>query len=73
MLNDLSLAQEERRLHGEQWIFQQDNAAIHNASLTKEYQFETKIRLLDHSACFADLNPVENWWGLIVANVYERG
>ena len=33
MLNDLSLAQE-RRLCGE-GIFQQDNAAIHNASITK--------------------------------------
>ena len=30
MLNDLSL------LCGEGWIFQQDNAAVHNASITKK-------------------------------------
>ena len=36
MLNDLFLAQEDRRLCGEEWIFQQDNTAIHNASKTKK-------------------------------------
>ena len=46
MLNDLSRAQEGRRLCGEEWIFQQDNAAIHNASITKKYLLEQKIRLV---------------------------
>ena len=36
MLNDLSLAQEGRRLCGEGWIFQQASAAIHKASVTKK-------------------------------------
>ena len=36
MLNDLSLTQE-RRLCGIEWIFQQDNAVTHNASITKKY------------------------------------
>ena len=67
MLNDLFLAQEEHCLHGEEWIFQQDNAAIHNASITKKYFLEQKIRLLDHPACF----PIENLCGLIIAKVYE--
>ncbi len=31
MLNDLSLAQEGRRLCEEEWIFQQDNGAIYKA------------------------------------------
>ena len=34
ILNDLSLAQKGRHLCGEEWIFQQDNAAFHNASIT---------------------------------------
>ena len=51
ILNDLSLAQEGRRLCEEEWIFQQDNAAIHNAPIAKKYWLEQKIRLLDHSAC----------------------
>ena len=73
MLNDLSLAQEGRRLCGEEWIFQQDNAAIHNVSITKKYLLEQKIRLCDHPACSSDLNPIENLWGLIVTKVYEGG
>ena len=69
MLNGLSLAQE---CEGE-WIFQQDNAAIHNASITKKYLLEQKIRLFDQPACSPDLNPIENLWGLIIAKVYEGG
>ena len=71
MLNELSFAQEGRRLCGEEWIFQQDNAAKHNASITKKYLLEQKIRLRDHPACSPDL--IENLWGLIVAKVYEEG
>ena len=44
MLNDLPLTQERRRLRGEEWLFEQDNAAIHNASITKKYLFEQKIK-----------------------------
>ena len=73
MLNDLSLTQEVRRLCGEEWIFQQGIAAIHNASMTKKYLLEQKIRLLHRPACSPYLNPIENLWGLIVAKVYEGG
>ena len=73
MLNDFSLTQEEHCLCGEEWIFQQDNTVIHNASITKKYLLEQKIRLLDHPACPPDLNPIENLWGLIVAKVDEGG
>ena len=70
MLNDLSLAQKGCHL-SEECIFQQDNAAIHNASITKQYLLEHKIRLLDHPACSPDLIPIEYLWGLIVAKAYE--
>ena len=73
ILNDLSLAQEVCRLCGEGWIFQQDNAAIHNASITKKYLPVQKIRLLDHPGCSPDLNPIENLWRFIVAKAYEGG
>ena len=42
MTHDLSLVQEGRRLCEEEWIFQQDNAAIHKASITKKYLLEQK-------------------------------
>ena len=51
ILKDLSLTQEGHHLCGEEWTFQQDNAAIHNASITKKYLLEQKIRLLDHPTC----------------------
>ena len=54
-------------------FFKQDNAAIHNATITKKYLLEQKIRLLDHPACSPDLSPQENLWGLIVAKVGEGG
>ena len=73
VLNDLSFAQEGHRLCGEEWIVQQDNAAIHNASITKRYFLEQKIRLFDHPAYAPDLNPKENLLGLIVEKGYEGG
>ena len=54
-------------------IFQQDNAAIHNASITNKYLLEQKIRHLDNPDCSPDLSPIENLWGLIVAKGYEEG
>ena len=45
MLNDLSVTQKEHHLCGEEWIFQQDNAAIHNASITKKYLFDKKNKI----------------------------
>ena len=72
MLNDLSLAQE-HRLCGKEWILQQDNAAIHNASITKKYSLEEKKRLLDHPAGLPHLSPIVNLWGLINAKVNGEG
>ena len=47
------------------------SAAIPNASITKKYLLEQKIRLLDHPEYSPDLNHIENSWGLIVVKVYE--
>jgi len=40
-------------LCGDGWVFQQDNAAVHNAQ-------ENSVSLLDHPASSHDLNPIEN-------------
>ena len=62
----LSLAQKGRRVCGEEWIVQQHNAAIHNASITMNYILEQKIRLLDHHEYSPDVNPIDNLWRLTV-------
>uniref|UniRef100_A0A3Q2TY87 Tc1-like transposase DDE domain-containing protein n=1 Tax=Fundulus heteroclitus TaxID=8078 RepID=A0A3Q2TY87_FUNHE len=50
MLQRASLMTEGPRLCGNDWVFQQDNAAVHNARLTKEFFQENNITLLDHPA-----------------------
>lgn len=73
MLQRASLMTEGPRLCGDDWVFQQDNAAIHNARLTKEFFQENNITLLDHPACSPDLNPIENIWGWMAREVYKNG
>ena len=72
MLNDLSLAQEEDFLCGEEWIFQQDNTAIHNASITNIYLLEQKIRLLDHLVYSPDLSSIENLWDWLLQKIMKE-
>uniref|UniRef100_A0A3P9MYL3 Tc1-like transposase DDE domain-containing protein n=1 Tax=Poecilia reticulata TaxID=8081 RepID=A0A3P9MYL3_POERE len=73
MLQRASLMTEGPRLCGNDWVFQQDNAAVHNARLTKEFFQENNIALLDHPACSPDLNPIENIWGWMAREVYKNG
>uniref|UniRef100_A0A3P9Q560 Tc1-like transposase DDE domain-containing protein n=1 Tax=Poecilia reticulata TaxID=8081 RepID=A0A3P9Q560_POERE len=63
MLQRASLMTEGPRLCDNDWVFQQDHAAVHNARLTKEFFQENNITLLDHPASSPDLNPIANIWG----------
>ena len=73
MLQQASLMTEGPRLCGNSWVCQQDNAAVHNARLTKDFFRENNITLLDHPACSPDLNPIENIWGWMAREVYKNG
>jgi len=56
--------------HGDDFIFQQDNARPHVAALTLEVFENSEIRLLNWPALSPDLNPVENMWAIISRDVY---
>ncbi|KAF2348718.1 hypothetical protein FHG87_020526 [Trinorchestia longiramus] len=57
----------------ENWIFQQDNAVIHNARHSKQFSDVNNIQLLNHPHCSQDLIPIENLWGWMAKEVHRNG
>ena len=54
-------------------IFQQDNAPAHSAKATKELFLENDVTVLKWPARSADMNPIENVWGILSRDVYVEG
>lgn len=54
------------------WIFQQDDASSHKTSNTKKWTEGKKGDLLDCSAKCADLNRIENMFGVVAHRVYSN-
>uniref|UniRef100_A0A668VX69 Tc1-like transposase DDE domain-containing protein n=1 Tax=Oreochromis aureus TaxID=47969 RepID=A0A668VX69_OREAU len=68
-----SIPHEGPRLCGNDWVFQQDNATVHNACSTRDFFQENYITLLGHPVCSSDLNPVKNLWGWMAREVHKKG
>uniref|UniRef100_A0A803JDP9 Protein Abitram n=1 Tax=Xenopus tropicalis TaxID=8364 RepID=A0A803JDP9_XENTR len=50
---------------GRPFIFQQDNARPHSASITTSWLRRRRIRVLKWPVCSPDLSPIENIWHII--------
>uniref|UniRef100_A0A3B4H9N6 Tc1-like transposase DDE domain-containing protein n=1 Tax=Pundamilia nyererei TaxID=303518 RepID=A0A3B4H9N6_9CICH len=67
-----SLMTEGPRVYGIDWVFQQDNATVHNTHGTRDFFQKNNVSLLDHPACSPDLNLIENLSGWMVREVYKK-
>lgn len=55
------------------FIFQQDNAPIHNSRIVKEWIQNQGVELMSWPPYSPDLNIIENVWGWLTRKVYEGG
>jgi transposase len=58
---------------GSDWVFQQDNAPVHRSKVNISWFKSQKVNVLPWPSLSADLNPIENLWGMLARKVYNEG
>src|SRR5271170_8103445 len=53
-------------------IFMHDNAPIHTAHLIRDFLHAYRIDVMDWPPYSPDLNPIENLWALLKAEMYRQ-
>ena len=60
-------------IDGSDWIFQEDNAAVHRSKVNITWFKWQKINVLSWLSLSPDLKPIENVWRLLAREVYTVG
>ncbi len=72
VLEQHMLPSRRRLFQGRPFVFQQDNAKPHSATITTAWLHSRRVWVLNWPACSPDLSPIENIWRIIKWKIHQR-